>query len=146
MPKLPIDRLRELVPLLSRYGAVGLLNTGVSLSIIMVLDRAFGASPAMANAAGFAVGIMCNFVLSRRFVFRSSSATRTTAPKYLVAVAAGFCLNQIALAEVRALLGDGTLNHLIAQVCGMASYTLSVFTLCRFWVFRAPIDPVIATA
>ena len=44
------------------------------------------------------------------------------------------------------VLGPGPMNHLVAQVCGMASYTLSVFPICRYWVFRAPIDPLIATA
>ena len=139
-------KLREIVALLSRFGAVGLLNTAISLSVITVLDRAFGAAPALANAAGYAVGLMSGFVLSRRFVFRSAAAPRATAPRYLLTVAAGFCLNQIVLAQALNLLGPGALNHLAAQLCAMGSYTVSVFLVCRYWVFRASIDPVIATA
>ena len=139
-------RFREPLLLLSRFGAVGLLNTLLSLSIMMGLEVALGTAPALANAAGYAVGLTSGFLLSRRFVFRSAAASRATAPRYLLTVLGGFCLNQMVLAELGARLGPGGWAHLIAQLCAMASYTLSVFLVCRFWVFRAPIDPVIATA
>ncbi|WP_174300183.1 GtrA family protein [Caulobacter sp. S45] len=137
---------REAAMLLSRFASVGLLNTLISLSIIMALDRGLRANPQVANAAGYAVGIASGFLLSRRFVFRSAAGSRATAPKYLLTVLAGFCLNQLVLAEAGRLLGAGTLEHLLAQLCAMGSYTVSVFLVCRYWVFRTPIDPVIATA
>ena len=137
---------REAAMLLSRFASVGLFNTLLSLSVIMALDRALRVDPQIANAAGYAVGIASGFLLSRRFVFRSAAASRATAPKYLLTVLAGFCLNQLVLAEARRVLGAGTLEHLLAQLCAMASYTASVFLVCRYWVFRTPIDPVIATA
>ncbi len=139
-------KMRDLALLLSRFGVVGLLNTALSLSVIMGLEWGLGTAPALANAAGYGVGITSGFVLSRRFVFRSATAARSTAPRYLMAVVGGFCVNQAVLAEMHALLGAGALNHLAAQVCAMGSYTLTVFPVCRYWVFRAPIDPVIATA
>ena len=79
-------------------------------------------------------------------VFSSAAAPQATAPKYLLTVLAGLCLNQLVLVEARRVLGAGTLEHLSAQLCAMGSYTVSVFLVCRYWVFRAPIDPVIATA
>ena len=139
-------RFREPLMLLSRFGAVGLLNTLLSLSVMMGLEAALGTTPALANAAGYAVGLTSGFLLSRRFVFRSAAASRTTAPRYLLTVLGGFCLNQAVLAEAGARLGAGGWAHLAAQLFAMASYTVSVFLVCRFWVFRAPLDPVIATA
>ena len=139
-------RAREGAMLLSRFASVGLFNTLLSLLVIMGMDRGLHANPQAANAAGYAVGIASGFLLSRRFVFRSGASSRATAPKYLLTVAAGFCLNQLVLLEARRLLAGWPLDHLLPQLCAMASYTLSVFTACRFWVFRAPIDPVIATA
>ncbi len=132
--------------LLSRVAEVGLRNTLISLTIIMALDRGMRVNPQLANAGGYAVGIASGFLLSRRFVFRSTAGSRATAPKYLVTVLAGFCLNQLVLAEARRVLGAGTLEHLVSQLCAMGSYTVSVFMVCRYWVFRTPIDPVIATA
>ena len=137
-------RAREVAMLVSRYLSVGLLNTVISLAIIMGLDRGLHADPQLANLCGYAVGIMSGFVLSRRFVFRSRSSSRATAPKYLLTVLCGFCLNQLALFEARQALAGLPFAHLLAQLCGMASYTVSVFLACRFWVFRTPIDPVIA--
>jgi putative flippase GtrA len=139
-------RGREMAMLLSRYFSVGLLNTVISLAVIMGLDRGLGANPQLANAAGYAVGIASGFMLSRGFVFRSRSSSRATAPKYLATVLAGFCLNQLVLLAARQLLAGWPFDHLIAQLCAMASYTVSVFLACRFWVFRTPIDPVIAAA
>ena len=140
------SKAREAAMLLSRFASVGLLNTLISLGVIMALDRGLGADPQIANAAGYAVGIASGFLLSRKFVFRSAAGPSATAPKYLLTVLAGFCLNQLVLAEARRVLGAGTLEHLLAQLCAMGSYTVSVFLVCRYWVFRTPIDPVIATA
>ena len=140
------SKAREAAMLLSRFASVGLFNTLLSLTIIMTFDRGFGANPQIANAAGYAVGISSGFLLSRKFVFRSAAGSRATAPKYLQTVVAGFCLTQLLRAEARRVLGAGALEHLLAQVCAMGSYTVSVFLVCRYWVFRTPIDPVIATA
>ena len=139
-------RAREAAMLASRFLTVGLFNTVLSLSVIMGLDRGLGANPQAANAAGYAVGIMSGFVLSRRFVFKSRASSRATAPKYMATVLCGFLLNQLVLMQARAVLAGLPFDHLIAQLCAMASYTVSVFLACRFWVFRTPIDPVIATA
>ena len=139
-------KLREHVGLLARFGSVGLLNTAISLSVMMGLEMSLGTAPALANLAGYAVGLMSGFLLSRRFVFRSIANPRATIPRYLLTVAGGFCLNQLVLAAALTVLGAGSLQHMAAQLCGMASYTLSTFFICRFWVFRTPIDPVIATA
>ena len=132
--------------LLSRFASVGLFNTALSLGVIMLLDRKFGAGPQLANAAGYAVGLSSGFLFSRGFVFRSAAAVTNTAPRYLLTVLLGFALNQLVLLEVRRALTGLPFDHLLAQVCAMASYTVSVFLACRFWVFRAPIDPVVAAA
>ena len=141
-----MPKLRDHLALLARFGSVGLLNTAISLSVMMGLEMGFGTLPALANLAGYAVGLMSGFLLSRRFVFRSTGSSRSTVPRYLLTVAGGFCLNQLVLALALDVLGAGALNHAVAQLCAMASYTLSTFFVCRFWVFRTPIDPVVATA
>ena len=66
------------IALLARFGLVGMINTAVGLSIIAVLDLGLRVPPALANAAGYLVGICVSFVLSRRFVFRSRAAVRSS--------------------------------------------------------------------
>jgi putative flippase GtrA len=121
---------------LSRFGLAGLLNTLVGLSIITALDLGLHAPPALANAAGYAVGMAFGFVLNRSFVFKSQVRARSSGPKYLVSAAVGFALNQLVLQVALRLLGPGAPQHLAAQVCGMGVYTVATFLICRFWVFR----------
>ena len=128
--------LRALVALLSRYGAAGLVNTLIGYATIEALYRGLAAPPALANAAGFAVGTTTGFVLSRGFVFRSDLPRRETAPRYLLTAATGFALNQAVLALMLGLLGRAGLGHEVAQLFAMGSYTLFVFVTCRLWVFR----------
>jgi len=129
--------IRTLIALLTRFGLAGLVNTGIGFAVIAGLDVGLHVSPALANAAGYLVGMGVGFVLNRRFVFRSQTSAGATAPRYIAVVLAAFALNQLILRVAGAILGQGALPHLAAQLCGMAVYTLTVFLACRFWVFRA---------
>jgi len=133
-PKLTATR--ALAALVARFGLAGLVNTGIGFTVIASLDVGLHMSPPLANAAGYLVGMGVGFVLNRRFVFKSQSSARATAPRYIATVIAAFVLNQLILRGVGAALGPGTLPHLAAQLTAMAAYTLSVFLACRFWVFR----------
>jgi putative flippase GtrA len=134
-PKL--TAVRTLAALIARFGLAGLVNTAIGFAVIAALDVGLHVSPALANAAGYLVGMGVGFVLNRRFVFKSQASARATAPRYIAVVLAAFALNQLILRGVGASLGQGALPHLAAQLAGMAVYTLAVFVACRFWVFRA---------
>jgi len=56
---------------LARYAGSGVLNTLVGFSVIFLL-MGLGAAPLLANIGGYAVGFVLGFIVSRRFVFRSS--------------------------------------------------------------------------
>jgi len=129
--------IRTLIALIARFGLAGLVNTGIGFAVIAGLDVGLHVSPSLANAAGYLVGMGVGFVLNRRFVFKSQTSARATAPRYIAVVLAAFALNQLILRLAGASLGQGALPHLAAQLCGMAVYTLAVFLACRFWVFRA---------
>jgi putative flippase GtrA len=134
-PKIAV--VRSLAALIARFGLAGLVNTGIGFAVIAGLDVGLHVSPPLANAAGYLVGMGVGFVLNRRFVFKSQTSARATAPRYVAVVLAAFALNQLILRLAGASLGQGALPHLAAQLCGMAVYTLAVFLACRFWVFRA---------
>ena len=122
---------------LSRFGLAGLVNTGVGLAVILALDLGLGVNPQAANAAGFAVGIATSFALSRGFVFRHRGAIGEAGARYVAATAAAFTLNQAVLAIAGWALDDGALARTASQLAAMASYTLTLFVLCRRWVFGA---------
>jgi putative flippase GtrA len=128
-----------LVPFLqraARYGLVGVLNGVVSLSLIGVLDLGLHVQPGIANAAGYAVGVVLSFTLARTFVFRSDGRVGKTGPRYLAVAAAGFVMNQIMLRLMLGVVGPGVWRHTAAQLSGIATYTVFVFLACQVWVFR----------
>jgi hypothetical protein len=36
------------------------------------------------------------------------------------------------------VLADPGLSHIVGQLAGMATYTVTVFLACKLWVFRSP--------
>jgi putative flippase GtrA len=119
-----------------RFGLAGVANTLVGLGIIAALDLGLHVRPAIANAAGYAVGIALSFVLSRQFVFRSRQRAKTAVPRFLFSAAIAFAVNQAVLAAAGHLLGGDPALRFAAQVGGMCSYTLTLFLLGRFWIFK----------
>ena len=121
---------------LALYGAAGVINTIVGFGVIATLDFGLGVDSHIANAVGYAVGVVCAFVLNRFMVFKNSEKASRTGPRFLIAVAAAFALNQLVLTGAMALFGSAPLGRLAAQLLGMASYTVATFVMCQLWVFR----------
>lgn len=118
-----------------RYALVGVVNTLIGFGIIIGLEQGLKLNPFLANAGGYAGGVCVSFVLSQLFVFRARSTSRRAAPRYLIAVAGAFTLNQGVLALGRLLTPEGTFWDIAAQGGATASYTVALFLLSRYWVF-----------
>ncbi|HYD45384.1 MAG TPA: GtrA family protein [Phenylobacterium sp.] len=132
--------MKQLAGAAVRYGLVGVLNTAVGYAVILALDLGLKVNPFLANAGGYAVGLLVSFALSRSFVFRSQDSVRKAGPRYLIAVAASFGLNQLVMGAARSLLPDAPLGHAASQFAGMASYTAALFLISYFWVFPRRTD------
>jgi putative flippase GtrA len=128
--------MRDLIGLLARFGAAGVVNTLLGLSVIAALDLGLHVDPHLANAVGYGAGLATGYALNRRFVFRVGGTHGWTGARYLAVVALAFAVNQGVLAVVGPLLGPKPVAHLAAQVTAMATYTLLTFVLCRLWVFK----------
>jgi putative flippase GtrA len=116
-----------------RFAGVGLFNTAIGLAAIygaMLL----GASPAFANAIGYAIGLGFGFSLNRTWTFASTGPASRLFPKYLLIVAASYLLNLVALLVAINLL---LANPYLAQLLGMGLYTTCVFWGCRGFVFTS---------
>ena len=116
-----------------RFIAVGLLNTGVGVATIALASLAFKAHPYVANALGFAVGILVGYQLNRRWTFGSSSSLLITAPRYLLVFAVSYAINLGALAM---LLRIPAVHPMGAQATAIGSYSIAFYLLCRFVVFQ----------
>lgn len=116
--------------LLSRYVGSGMLNTVAGFAVIFAL-MAVGVSPLWANVAGYAVGLVLGFVVTKKLVFRSNGHFVGESVRYLAAFAVCFALNLYALQRL--------LEHssaVVAQLGAAVVYTGSMYLLTRFLVFR----------
>jgi putative flippase GtrA len=133
------NRLAALVALAGtavRFALVGLANTAVGFGVIMALQFGLHAPPHLANAGGYAVGIVLSFTLNRRFTFADQGRLGPSAARFATAAFAAFVLNQAVLSLATGWFGHGGAAAVTAQAVAAISYTGMLFVLCRLWVFR----------
>ena len=118
--------------LLKRYAGVGAINTLVGFAVIFLLTWQ-GASPWVANASGYAVGLVVGFVLSRVLVFGGGGGgLGSEGLRYAVAFALAFLAN---LAVLELSLGWLGLSPFAAQLPAAATYAGTMYMLSRHFVF-----------
>lgn len=115
-----------------RYVGSGSINTMIGFAVIFLLMW-LGSSPFLANVAGYTVGFILGFVLTKKFVFRSDGHYVAESFRYLIAFAISFLVNLLVL---HISLGAIKLHVVAAQVVAAGSYTLLMYLLTRFFVFR----------
>jgi putative flippase GtrA len=115
-----------------RYGAVGLVNTGVTALVIFLL-KLTGIHYALYTMAGYAVGITVSFILNRKFTFKSKERTGLQAMKFLLVTGSLLALTQL----LQYLLIDvAGINETIGVILGMVFYTGTGYILNRLFVFK----------
>lgn len=122
--------------LISRYAAAGLINGVVSISAIYAC-MSFGVSALVSNIAGYAVGLLISFSLSKVFVFESKRRTGPELRRFLFSFLVSFLLN---LAVLTVLIESARVPALVAQIAAISVYVLVMFSLSRWVVFKAGID------
>ncbi len=123
--------LRKEVGYLGRYAGSGALNTLAGFATIFAL-MGFGASPLLANIAGYLVGLVLGFFVSRKFVYVSQGHVTTEAARYLTAFLCCFALNLLVLHYT---LDTLLWNAYLAQIFSAVAYTASMYLLTRWLVF-----------
>jgi putative flippase GtrA len=118
-----------------RYALVGLLNTLVGLLVIVAFQALLGLSPYVANACGYAAGILVGFVANRNWTFRHSGPLGLSAALYVTMFAACYALNLAVLWLGLAVLGWPIA---LAQATAMVVYTVCFFVGCKVLVFWHP--------
>nr|HPJ21892.1 GtrA family protein [Clostridia bacterium] len=129
-----IDRKKLLAEIFTmiRYGAVGLVNTGVTALVIFLL-KLTGIHYALYTLAGYAVGITVSFILNRKFTFKSKERTGLQAMKFLLVTGSLLALTQL----LQYLLIDvAGINETIGVILGMVFYTGTGYILNRLFVFK----------
>ena len=118
--------------LFGRYMLSGVGNTLAGFSVIFGLMW-MGVSAYLANIAGYALGFVMGFVVSRTLVFKTLGAIKPQMWRYWLAFVACVVLNFLVLTLALELF---QINRFLSQCLAAASYTAAMFLMSRFYVFE----------
>ena len=121
----------SLPKLIAKYSISGVINTIVGYAVIFTC-MALGLGPTLSNVFGYAVGVVCSFLQSRYWVFRSSDSATRDALRFIPGFLVAFVLNQIVL-QITLALG---INPYLCQLCAGAAYTAAGFAINHWFVFQ----------
>lgn len=116
-----------------RYIFAGVANTAIGYGVFLALMILFNTKPAYANAIGYGIALIAAFVLNKVFVFNQSTTDRSTIPKFILAFAISFAINQLVLLIIYQGMG---VRPEIAQIFAMVSYTVAFYLLNKEFVFN----------
>jgi putative flippase GtrA len=116
-----------------RFLIVGVANTAVGLGSIWALIGLAGWADLPANAGGYALGLVCSFVLNRRWTFAHSGAWWPALWRFSVVFAIAYAAN---LATLFALRDGLNVDRYLAHALATVPYTLLFFIGSRLFAFR----------
>lgn len=125
--------MRALIGQSIRFALVGLFNTTIGLAAIYAVMYFGRTGPAIANAVGYAIGLVVSFLLNRLWTFKDSRPIRSVLQYYVLVAAFSYALN---LAIVLTAVNGFEVNTYLAQLLGVFVYTGVMFFGCRWFVFR----------
>ena len=116
-----------------RFLFVGLLNTIIGYSIIMILFHLFGLTYGVSYFLSYVVGVVISFFLNRQFVFFSKNHKLLEFFRFLIAFGVSYIVSYIFLylfVEYQ-ILGEN-----IAFLGGMVIYSTLFYLLNKYIVFK----------
>lgn len=119
-------------PSFLKYGAIGVINTIFSYSLIFLLFY-IGIVPEISNLVGYFFGILVSYILNRRYNFKSSNRGIEEFPKFFISMGIAYLINLATLSLCYRLL---EINVYISQIFAGSLYVFTGYLLSKNWVFR----------
>lgn len=121
-----------------RFALVGALATAVHFVVAVLLVRAAGWTPPVANIGGFAAAFVVSFVGQWRFTFAAGALPwQRVLPRYFAISVAAFAVNAAAYGL---LLRHSPLRFDVALALVLVAVAGATFVLSRAWAFRPRSD------
>ena len=118
---------------LIRFGLVGVFNTVLGYAIIFTAMYGLKFSPVVSNALGYGFGLITSYWLNRTFTFRSASAVKPEAVKFLIVVGFSYAINLAVLLAWMKVFG---LHEGVGQLVAGVAYIASSYVLNKYFVFQ----------
>lgn len=116
-----------------RFVMVGLAATVGHYAVLIALVESGLATSVPATLAGYLVGGVISYLLSRRHAFSSDRPHREAVWRFVLVASVGFLLTGFLMSLLH--IGWG-LHYLVAQVIVTGTVMLWSFLANRFWTFR----------
>ena len=113
------------------FATFGAVSTVVQYAILIVLVQLGAAPPPLASGTGFTAGAVVNYILNRRFTFRSNVRHGVALPRFVSVAAGGLLLNTLVLTALIWLRW----HYITAQVFATCIVLGWNFGLNRSWTF-----------
>ena len=117
---------------LFKYSVVGIFNTIIGLSVIYFLFNVLNFSYIFSNILGYACGLVNSFIWNKKWTFRSSEHYSKEIIPFLTVFGISYAVNLLAVI-ILVELCDIYPN--VAQIMGIAAYSLTNFSVNRYWTF-----------
>lgn len=125
-----IARLRHLL----LFAALGGIGTVAHYAVLISFVQSGLAGPVVGSTAGFLVGGLTNYQLSRRIVFRSHKPHHEAMTKFFLIAGIGLVINAALMTLLTGPLGA---PYLPAQILVTGLLVLWHYTGNALWTFRA---------
>lgn len=129
MPNMTVFRLNNS---LLKFLVVGVLNTLLSLAIIFALKYFYSAGDVIANLTGYIIGLMCSFILNKKWTFNHTGELSRTVFKFMLTFMVAYIANIIV---VLIFIRFGT-NSYFSHLLAMPIYTIIFYFGSKFFVFK----------
>lgn len=116
-----------------RFLFVGGTATLIQFVLLVAFVELFKMPTVYASAVSYALSAVCNYLLNYHFTFASNQQHSETAPKFILAVLLGLCVNTATFYLLQALLP----HYILAQIGATLTALVVNFLVQKYWIFRS---------
>lgn len=114
------------------FGTIGAAATALHYIVLVSLVELMGVGPTAASSTGYVAGGALNYILNKRYTFRSAARAQRAVPRFVAVALVGAAANATVVWALTAL---GGVQYALAQVAATGSVLVWNFLANKYWTF-----------
>lgn len=114
------------------FGTIGAAATALHYLVLVGLVELLSVGPTAASTVGYVAGGTLNYILNKRYTFRSAARDRSAVPRFVAVALVGAAANATVVWILTALVG---VQYALAQVAATGSVLVWNFLANKHWTF-----------